>query len=679
MQTDHSIRHANPETDLLFRQPEGTVYSFDLFDTVLSRKTGTPKGIFCMMRKTLETWRELEKEFVLHFSEIRIQAETSARETVAGEEISLDDIYRAMKKLHPGIPEEKIARLEMDLERSSSFGIREIIETIHRLLDAGKRVVFISDMYLPSALIREMLEKASPRLSSLPVYLSSEQGVAKRSGNLFRRVLEKEHLAPEDLLHTGDDSRADIRIPGELGIRTCHFTGSALLEPEKIMLHREDDLYAQLMCGASRFTRLTSEDRSDAFRTAATFSGPLFYTCVFPVLERAANTKNALVHFMARDGNVLKIIADEILSVHPLPVRTNYFHASRETLLFPSLRNCSGTLFSVLKQRRFLDSCETLHSLSGKFFLPESSIRDFAEQNRIRPDQAMSEKMLKKFFTFLSRNGGLRNLREEGEKSRNLFLEYLKESGFFHASNFVVDIGWFGKSLTALRELLDNIPVSCENILCFGDAREQQAPEIEILTPLTPDEQYRFNPCLELFCRADHGKTTGYERRDGKIHPLLSPLPAGYLTWPFRSYRSGLREFARNFTVLLSDFQPGRKEQEPALRRALLDLLTKPPLYVAETGGSILSVPGDPGVSGTEAAPPFTCTSLMQYLFTRNAGISIWYEGSLARSDFLFIRLHASFFLFLRKIANGFIWLKRDGLSATVREAIRQFKATRRK
>ena len=34
-----------------------TVYSFDLFDTVISRKTGTPKGIFCMMQQKMqETW-----------------------------------------------------------------------------------------------------------------------------------------------------------------------------------------------------------------------------------------------------------------------------------------------------------------------------------------------------------------------------------------------------------------------------------------------------------------------------------------------------------------------------------------------------------------------------------------------------------------------------------------------
>ena len=286
----------------------------------------------------------------------------------------------------------------------------------------------------------------------------------------------------------------------------------------------------------------------------------------------------------------------------------------------------------------------------------------------------MPEKMLKKFFTFLSQNGGLRNLREEGEKSRNLFLKYLKENGFFHASNFVVDIGWFGKSLTALRELLDNIPVSCENILCFGDAREQQAPEIEILTPLTPDEQYRFNPCLELFCRADHGKTIGYERKDGIIQPLFRSVPSQYLDWPFERYYSGLRSFSRNFTLLLRDFDLDEAESALRLRKALLNILKRPPLYIARSVGSILYTRGVPNGQPKEAAPPFTCKMLMQYFLHRNAEITSWYEGSLARSNFRLIRLNASFFLLIRKLTNVFIWLKRDGIAATCREAIRQLK-----
>ena len=294
-----------------------TVYSFDLFDTVLSRKTGTPKGIFCIMRELLTKQKQQERTRIETFYDLRIQAEKTARENAAGEEISLMEISQTIKEKHTEIPAETLAELEMETERTYSFGIRETVNTLHFLLDLGKRIVFISDMYLPLPLIREMPHGTSPHLSGLPIYLSSEEGVMKQTGNLFRPVPEKENLVPEELPHTGDNVWADRQVQEGLGIRIHADTGSALLAPEKLMLIREDSLYAQLMCGASRFTRLTAHDTSDAYRTGATFSGPLLHPCVRPVLARAAGMKNSKIQFMARDGNVLKIVADEILSVHP--------------------------------------------------------------------------------------------------------------------------------------------------------------------------------------------------------------------------------------------------------------------------------------------------------------------------------------------------------------------------
>ena len=111
-----------------------TVYSFDLFDTVLSRKTGTPKGIFCIMRELLTKQAQLERTWIETFYDLRIQAEKTARENAAGEEISLMEIYQTMKENHPEIPAETLAELEMETERTYSFGIRETVNTIHFLL-----------------------------------------------------------------------------------------------------------------------------------------------------------------------------------------------------------------------------------------------------------------------------------------------------------------------------------------------------------------------------------------------------------------------------------------------------------------------------------------------------------------------------------------------------------------
>ena len=662
-------------TNHFSRKLSKCVYSFDLFDTVLSRKTGTPKGIFCIMRELLTKQAQLERTWIETFYDLRIQAEKTARENAAGEEISLMEIYQTMKENHPEIPAETLAELEMETERTYSFGIRETVNTIHFLLDLGKRVVFISDMYLPLPLIREMLHGISPRLSGLPVYLSSEEGVMKQTGNLFRHVLEKENLAPEELLHTGDNLWADQQVPEGLGIRTHAYTGSALLAPEKLMLIREDSLYAQLMCGASRFTRLTAHDSSDVYRTGATFSGPLFYTCVRPVLARATRMKKALVHFMARDGYVLKIIADEILSISHLPVRTSYFYASRETLIMPSIRNFSEPLLSTLQELLFLSPDETAKTLSEKLYLSQKALQEIRGGKQISENQKITKKELKKIFSRLVRSNHISSIQRICAEKRNLLLHYIKEQGFYNASNFIVDIGWTGNTQTALRNILDTIPISCETLLCFGCRQDSQTEKpFEFLTDLPISDLQRFSTCLELFCQADHGKTIGYERKNGRIHPLFRSVPPRYLDWPFERYYSGLRSFSRNFTLLLRDFDLDEAEAEPRLRKALLNILKRPPLYIAQSVGSILYTRGVLDGQPKEAAPPFTYKMLIRYFLHRNAEITNWYEGSLARSNFRLIRLNASFFQLIRKMTNALIWLKRDGIAATCREAIRQLK-----
>lgn len=227
---------------------------------------------------------------------------------------------------------------------------------------------------------------------------------------------------------------------------------------------------------------------------------------------------------------------------------------------------------------------------------------------------------------------------------------------------------------------MDTIPISCETLLCFGCRQDSQTEKpFEFLTDLPISDLQRFSTCLELFCQADHGKTIGYERKNGRIHPLFRSVPTQYLDWPFKRYYSGIRSFSRNFTLLLCDFDLNERESESRLRERLLIILKKPPLYIAQSIGRILYTHGVLDGKPKEAAPPFTCKTLMQYFLHRNAEITNWYEGSLVRSNLQLIRLNTTFFLLIRKMTNIFIWLKRDGIAATCREAIRQLKTMGRK
>lgn len=74
-------------------------YSFDVFDTVLTRITGTPKGVFMLVENKLKDGNyEVPQKLVQNFTKLRIQAELEARQYSKGQEIKIVDIYKIIAK-----------------------------------------------------------------------------------------------------------------------------------------------------------------------------------------------------------------------------------------------------------------------------------------------------------------------------------------------------------------------------------------------------------------------------------------------------------------------------------------------------------------------------------------------------------------------------------------------------
>ena len=85
----------------------------------------------------------------------------------------------------------------MDLEISTELSVckanpeaLKFFNTVKKAGKAGKRVVIISDMYLSASTISTILISCGYDLTGVNVYVSSEYGKTKRSGNLFREVLK---------------------------------------------------------------------------------------------------------------------------------------------------------------------------------------------------------------------------------------------------------------------------------------------------------------------------------------------------------------------------------------------------------------------------------------------------------------------------------------------------------
>ena len=76
------------------------MYSFDIFDTLITRCTAEPKGIFMLMKEKIQESREYPSFFTENFCELRIGAEELARVHIRDsgkQEVTLNDIYQMLR------------------------------------------------------------------------------------------------------------------------------------------------------------------------------------------------------------------------------------------------------------------------------------------------------------------------------------------------------------------------------------------------------------------------------------------------------------------------------------------------------------------------------------------------------------------------------------------------------
>ncbi|MCG6883119.1 MAG: hypothetical protein LJE62_05115, partial [Silicimonas sp.] len=202
------------------------VVSFDVFDTLITRRVASPRDVFALIAEEVAG---IAGEDASGFVENRLAAEKEATRSVSErgrEDPGLSDIYAALLKC--GEDDPRVARLcaleiaaEMRMVRRRPAGAA----MFERARQAGRRIVLVSDMYLPREAVEALLA-ACGYTGWEALLLSSEAGVTKRSGALFGRLLAETGADAGDVLHIGDNRRGDVAVPGAMGIATLHLPAS---------------------------------------------------------------------------------------------------------------------------------------------------------------------------------------------------------------------------------------------------------------------------------------------------------------------------------------------------------------------------------------------------------------------------------------------------------------------
>ncbi|MEO5716869.1 MAG: hypothetical protein ABIT37_25540, partial [Luteolibacter sp.] len=434
------------------------VYAFDVFDTCLVRKVAVPSAIFREVAVRLSLKLDATSaSFVDDFVAARIDAEEVVRRQSKREEITLFEIWAQIKIVMGWSGHESLEQLELDVEDEVLVAVAAVCKKVQVARQNSGRIVFISDIYLPAKFVERQLRKHGIAQPGDGFYISSEVGMTKASGNLFRHVLDAEGVQASQMLHVGDNLHSDYSIPKGLGIVVDAFSDTCL-SPGEVSLMRLNTIPAASakVAGAMRAFRLTNDQANLArVELVSQFLAPFTMGFATWVLRQAQKDGIKRLYFLSRDCQLTWKAACE-LSPHFGLIDCRYLYVSRQSLLLPSTTDISPEGMSWIKSR--WETKVLLKSLLAKIELTfdEVEMNFCMLAGEARGDFCVSsENDWCEFWAALNEPELRIRIQALIAKRRDSTLTYFKSAGLFdNISWAIVDLGWYLNGQSALWQIL---------------------------------------------------------------------------------------------------------------------------------------------------------------------------------------------------------------------------------
>lgn len=315
------------------------MYSFDILDTCFCRTCGEPYAVFDLLARYV-LGDNISQSQLADFRYIRIKGEHLAREKRIAEDVTIKQIYdecdfRGLTSLS----NEELIEKEIDVERHVLRPIFETLKLIKDLHEKNEKVVFISDMYLPSLFFENLLKEFEFWKDGDLIFVSCEIGKTKATGNLYKYIAEKENFIFKNWHHQGDNRNSDYKVPKKLGISCKHKEfeySKTQYKMKNANLCISENFMARL-AGISKSLCVGMENDCRV-NFAADYLAPLYVSFVYGILKHAFEHGIKFLFFLARDGYMLYKIAQEMQWMFP-SVGINYLYVSRKSLYLPHIKN----------------------------------------------------------------------------------------------------------------------------------------------------------------------------------------------------------------------------------------------------------------------------------------------------------------------------------------------------
>lgn len=422
--------------------------SFDIFDTTLIRKCGRPENIFYLLAHRLYPNDSAKCEDFLLW---RKRAEGEARRKALGNDVTIEDIYSSDElKGFDEYDKKELVEAEKSVEAEQLIANPAIRDIINKKREQGYTVCFISDMYLPSDFLKEVLLREGCIEKNEVVYVSCEWNARKSNGTLYKKL--KKELTPEEWVHYGDHPVSDIRMARKNGVKThkvetpFNSAESSAIQPATKQRHYE----SSILTGLSRAARITFGNQYASL--AADFIAPAYISYVHWVIEKCREEGVKRLYFLSRDSYILQQIAEELPHED---IELKYLFVSRKSLLLPYMYNATAKKFLAVQDKKTIrgKDVESLLSSLGTSKAELSSEYGITFRfNRITTKKE-EETFLDSIFGKESKY--LHTLNERAKEKRGLLNAYFKQEEVIGNGNTaMVDVGWLGTTRLMINSIL---------------------------------------------------------------------------------------------------------------------------------------------------------------------------------------------------------------------------------
>ncbi len=538
------------------------IATFDLFDTLLIRRVDDPNRIKDAVARYIST-RGAQCGLACGWqTALAKRAEAEGRQRAANgrkhpdcEAVYPEFMAAALAEIFgdrvpPGLLED-VTAFELRMESAMLVTRTRMRSLLTELRDRGLRIWIMTDIYLPSSLIRVLLERAG-LLSEIDGLVSSADACrAKASGAGFHDLQERLKLDPARWLHIGDNPFSDGRRPAELGIRA-------------LVLQDTGEAHRKLVCRAYHaaarrrpFWRgrlwqqlalpLEAENSEVAplYQDGYNFFGPLAVAFVRHVAEQARARGLRRIYFFSREGHMFLRIwqtAQPFWFPAGGAPETRYLCVSRLALA-PAACARRGLLHANAPMALLPARNRDLRDVCRVFGLDPEPLLAIFRKHRLAPDTPLNPNYAgwtstgwDNFDRLLQDAEFQDGVRRQTAERGQLLEQYLAQEGFFdHPEIAVVDIGWLGTIQRFLYDAIAHRP-DCPRLHGFLLAATHgipypTGPKNDIEGFIFDRRQYNgaggfIANSLNIFeeaCREPAPGITGYAAADGVITPTRMP------------------------------------------------------------------------------------------------------------------------------------------------------------